>query len=207
CGRSAKEINQGEASSSGTKGKKEKIYGENHEDYFPDELNVWVGKRVLWRFHYTNDHIINNNHVYQVKLLSEDEDYITLFKKDFIAEDSVDDMNTSLMSNATSRKLKNVDNIPFSLVKSPLNADGSFKGKDMLDNATEEDGGDYGSGKQTIIDLDDYDEEAAIAKRRKKAIHVKLEPTDSSTRILALSYFLMSNFKFLCNCCFSERMF
>ncbi|GJU57543.1 putative reverse transcriptase domain-containing protein [Tanacetum coccineum] len=100
CGRSAKEIDQGEASSSGTKGKKVKVwncrihkalnaygvemrfkvnvrvidesgsaslllfddlvfklsgqqcynlikkYGENHEDYFPDELNVLVGKRV-----------------------------------------------------------------------------------------------------------------------------------------------------------------
>ncbi|GJY98606.1 replication protein A 70 kDa DNA-binding subunit B [Tanacetum coccineum] len=95
CGRSAKEIDQGEASSSGTKGKKVKVwncrihkalnaygvemrfkvnvrvidesgsaslllfddlvfklsgqqcynlikkYGENHKDYFPDELNVW----------------------------------------------------------------------------------------------------------------------------------------------------------------------
>ncbi|GJU28032.1 replication protein A 70 kDa DNA-binding subunit B [Tanacetum coccineum] len=40
------------------------------------------------------------------------------------------------------------------------------------------DGGDSGSGKRTIIDLDDYKEEAVIAKRGKKVIPVKLEPKD-----------------------------
>ncbi|GKG31572.1 hypothetical protein Tco_0426522, partial [Tanacetum coccineum] len=49
------------------------------------------------------------------------------------------------------------------------------------------DGGDSGSGKRTIIDLDDYKEEAVIAKRGKKVIPVKLEPKDCSTRILAMS--------------------
>ncbi|GKB70707.1 replication protein A 70 kDa DNA-binding subunit B [Tanacetum coccineum] len=140
CGRSAKEMDQCKASSSGTKGKKENVwnyrihkalnafgvgmrfkvnvrvidvsgsaslllfddwvfklggeqcynlikkYGENHDEYLPDELNVLVGKRLLWRFHYTDEHIINNNYVYQVKLLSKDEDWITIFKKDFITE-------------------------------------------------------------------------------------------------------------------------
>ncbi|GKD71910.1 replication protein A 70 kDa DNA-binding subunit B, partial [Tanacetum coccineum] len=63
-----------------------KKYGENHDEYFPDELNVLVGKRLLWRFHYTDEHIINNNYVYQVKLLSKDEDWIIIFKKDFVTE-------------------------------------------------------------------------------------------------------------------------
>nr|GEZ86165.1 replication protein A 70 kDa DNA-binding subunit B [Tanacetum cinerariifolium] len=32
-------------------------HGPNYDDYFPPELNVLVGKRVLWRFQYTYDHI------------------------------------------------------------------------------------------------------------------------------------------------------
>ncbi|GJV58044.1 hypothetical protein Tco_1459049 [Tanacetum coccineum] len=56
-------------------------HGENYDDYFPDELNVLVGKRLLFRFHYTDDHINNTNHVYQVKMLSQDEAMITMFMK------------------------------------------------------------------------------------------------------------------------------
>ncbi|GJS94325.1 hypothetical protein Tco_0801293 [Tanacetum coccineum] len=47
-------------------------HGENYDDYFPDELNVLVGERLLFRFHYTDDHINNTNHVYQLKMLSQD---------------------------------------------------------------------------------------------------------------------------------------
>ncbi|GJY18893.1 replication protein A 70 kDa DNA-binding subunit B [Tanacetum coccineum] len=64
-------------------------HGPNYDDYFPPELNVLVGKRVLWRFQYTNDHIENNNFLYQVKLLSVDEAMVTRFKKDFILEENI----------------------------------------------------------------------------------------------------------------------
>ncbi|GJU77493.1 putative reverse transcriptase domain-containing protein [Tanacetum coccineum] len=140
CGRSAKEVDDDQSSSSGKRAKKQKIWhcrvhkaltssgvgmrfkvivrvidatgsaslllfddlvfklsgeqcvhlirqhGENYDDYFSEELNVLVGKRLLFRFHYTDDHINNNNHVYQVKMLSQDEAMITMFKKDFILE-------------------------------------------------------------------------------------------------------------------------
>nr|GEY47218.1 replication protein A 70 kDa DNA-binding subunit B [Tanacetum cinerariifolium] len=61
-------------------------HGPNYDDYFPPELNVLVGKRVLWRFQYTYDHIQNNNYLYQIMLLSVDEAMVTCFKQDFILE-------------------------------------------------------------------------------------------------------------------------
>nr|GEX05170.1 RNA-directed DNA polymerase, eukaryota [Tanacetum cinerariifolium] len=44
--------------------------------------------------------------------------------------------------------------------------------------AIESDGGDFGSEKRTIIDLDNYDEEEAKAKIVNKVVQVKVEPKD-----------------------------
>ena len=63
-----------------------KEYGPEVDDYFPAELNTMVGKKVLFHFEYTDFHVSNNNHVYQVKLISDEEAMISYFKKDFIME-------------------------------------------------------------------------------------------------------------------------
>ncbi|GJX66279.1 denticleless protein homolog isoform X2 [Tanacetum coccineum] len=67
----------------------------------------------------------------------------------------------------------NVANIPFNLEDSPQTADGTTEGNETNTNSegcskeTENDGGDSGSGKRTIINLDDYYEKPAVAKRNK----------------------------------------
>ncbi|GJS90532.1 serine/threonine-protein kinase ATR [Tanacetum coccineum] len=83
---------------------------------------------------------------------------------------------TPVLDTAKSSRFSNVANIPFNIEESPKTADGTAKGNGTNANGkgsyneTENDGGDSGSGKRTIIDLDDFDEEAAIAKRNKKVI-------------------------------------
>ncbi|GJZ38772.1 hypothetical protein Tco_0585335 [Tanacetum coccineum] len=135
-------------------------HGENYDDYFPDELNVLVGKRLLFRFHYTDDHINNTNHVYQVKMLSQDEAMITMFKKDFIKEDPEVDLQNSEPSNANSSS----------------HGDGEHSSMSI-----ESDAGGSRPGKRIFIDLDDYDEDEAQAKRMKRMVQVKIEPKDCST--------------------------
>ncbi|GKD48286.1 replication protein A 70 kDa DNA-binding subunit B [Tanacetum coccineum] len=120
---------------------------------------------------------------YSVKLLSVDEAMVTHFKKDFILEDGVGDLQAPLLDTAKSSRFSNVANIPFNLEDSPQTADGTTEGNETNTNSegcskeTENDGGDSGSGKRTIIDLDDYYEKPAVAKRN-KVIQVKLEPKD-----------------------------
>ncbi|GJU53767.1 hypothetical protein Tco_1227481 [Tanacetum coccineum] len=140
-------------------------HGENYDDYFPDELNVLVGKRLLFRFHYTDDHINNTNHVYQVKMLSQDEAMITMFKKDFIKEDPEVDLQNSEPSNANSSS----------------HGDGEHSSMSI-----ESDAGGSRPGKRIFIDLDDYDEDEAQAKRMKRMVQVKIEPKDCSTDCMCL---------------------
>ncbi|GJV79402.1 hypothetical protein Tco_1515272 [Tanacetum coccineum] len=140
-------------------------HGENYDDYFPDELNVLVGKRLLFRFHYTNDHINNTNHVYEVKMLSQDEAMITMFKKDFIKEDPEVDLQNSEPSNANSSS----------------HGDGEHSSMSI-----ESDAGGSRPGKRIFIDLDDYDEDEAQAKRMKRMVQVKIEPKDCSTDCMCL---------------------
>ncbi|GJT38146.1 hypothetical protein Tco_0938011 [Tanacetum coccineum] len=149
-------------------------HGENYDDYFPDKLNVLVGKRLLFRFHYTDDHINNNNHVYQVKMLSQDEAMITMFKKDFIIEEPEVDLQTPVPSHANSSRFTNVDSIPFKLDETPKSSYVATKGNashgDREHNSMEieSDAGGSGSGKRIFIDLDDYDEDEEQEKRMKK---------------------------------------
>nr|GEX24748.1 replication protein A 70 kDa DNA-binding subunit B [Tanacetum cinerariifolium] len=117
-------------------------------------------------------------------MMSVDEAMITLFKKDFIIEDAIDDMQTPLLSNAKSSKFNTVDTIPFNIDETPKLADDLSKGngsnRDDEGNSKEikSGRGDSGSGKHTIINLDDYDEEEAKVKRVKKVVQVKVEPKD-----------------------------
>ncbi|GKE48297.1 hypothetical protein Tco_1479555 [Tanacetum coccineum] len=128
-------------------------HGENYDDYFPQELNVLVGKRLLFRFHYTDDHINNNNHVYQVKMLSQDKAMITMLKKDFILEEPEVDLQTPVPSNANSSRFTNVDNIPFKLDEIPKSSYVATKGNasnvdgEHSSMEIESDTGGSGSGK------------------------------------------------------------
>ena len=63
-----------------------KEYGPEVDDYFPAELNSLVGKKLLFRFEYSEFNVTHNNHVYQIKLISDEEAMISYFKKDFIVE-------------------------------------------------------------------------------------------------------------------------
>lgn len=63
-----------------------KEYGPEVDDYFPAELNTLIGKKLLFRFEYTDFNVSHNNHVYQIKLISDEEAMISYFKKDFIME-------------------------------------------------------------------------------------------------------------------------
>ncbi|GKD46283.1 hypothetical protein Tco_1270928 [Tanacetum coccineum] len=98
--------------------------------------------------------------------------------------DGVGDLQTPVLDTAKSSRFSNVANIPFNIEESPKTTDGTAKGNGTNANGkgsykeTENYGGDSRSGKRTIIDLDDFDEEASIAKRNKKVIQVQLEPKD-----------------------------
>ena len=61
-------------------------YGEQADDIFPDELAPIVGRKLLFHFLYSSYNINNNNHVYQVKMVSADESMIKIFKHGFINE-------------------------------------------------------------------------------------------------------------------------
>ncbi|GKD82500.1 replication protein A 70 kDa DNA-binding subunit B, partial [Tanacetum coccineum] len=139
-------------------------YGEDYDDYFPSKLNGLIGKKLLFRFYYTAFNINNNNHVYQVQRISQDEAMIDIFKKDFI-EDQVDDIQTPLPNAAGSRKFITGDNIPFNLEDTPNSAKGiAF---------SEVESSSSGSGRRTIINVDDYNEADEADKRAKKLIQVK----------------------------------
>ncbi|GJV88349.1 zf-CCHC domain-containing protein [Tanacetum coccineum] len=147
-------------------------YGEDYDDYFPSKLNGLIGKKLLFRFHYTAFNINNNNHVYQVQRISQDEAMIDIFKKDFI-EDQVDDIQTPLLNADGSRKFITGDNIPFNLEDTPNSAKGiAF---------SEVESSSSGSGKRTIINVDDYNEADEADKRAKKLIQVKVERKERST--------------------------
>ncbi|GJW22077.1 hypothetical protein Tco_0032699 [Tanacetum coccineum] len=125
-------------------------HGENYDDYFPDELNVLVGKRSRC---YHKMKLCN--HVYQVKMLSQDEAMITMFKKDFIKEDPEVDPQTPVPSNANSSRFTNVDNIPFKINETPKSSYVASKGNashgdgEHNSMSVESDAG--GSGRKTNI--------------------------------------------------------
>ncbi|GJR53406.1 putative reverse transcriptase domain-containing protein [Tanacetum coccineum] len=133
--------------------------------------------------------------------------FIAKFHKNFISEngwdllgcktvDGVGDLLTPLLDTAKSSRFSNVANIPFNLEDSPQTADGTTEGNGTNTNGegcskeTENDGGDSGSGKRTIIDLDDYYEKPAVAKRN-KVIQIgesSFSPTTRPTRGFRADY-------------------
>lgn len=55
-------------------------------DGFPKQLNRMIGKKMLFKFLFSEYNINRNSHVYQVKSMSADPDLIGFFKKDFLNE-------------------------------------------------------------------------------------------------------------------------
>ncbi|GJT87296.1 hypothetical protein Tco_1069013 [Tanacetum coccineum] len=99
-----------------------KQYGEEVDDYFPNELIVMIEKKLLFLFEYTTYHINKNNHVYSVKEVANDESMITTFKKDFINEEPLNDLETPKVTHAELKKFKTVDKIPFNMEDTPKSA-------------------------------------------------------------------------------------
>ncbi|GKB87045.1 hypothetical protein Tco_0959317 [Tanacetum coccineum] len=146
-------------------------YGEEVDDYFQTELNVMIGKKLLFLFEYTTYHINKNNHVYSVKEVADDESMITTFKKDFIIEEPVNDLQTPKVTPAQLNKFKTGDTIMFNMEDTPKSA----KGTTMTDGESgpNASGGDVfgssGSVKRNFIDMDDYPDVDEEAKRSKKS--------------------------------------
>ncbi|GKB61778.1 replication protein A 70 kDa DNA-binding subunit B [Tanacetum coccineum] len=69
---------------------------------FPDELKVVIGKTMLFRITYSEWNIKHNNHVYQVKMLTEDPGMIETFKKDFYVEENKSDFQTPVINDGRS---------------------------------------------------------------------------------------------------------
>ncbi|PWA75538.1 replication protein A 70 kDa DNA-binding subunit [Artemisia annua] len=57
------------------------------DDDFPTELDILIGKKMLFRFLYSEFNINNNNHVYQVKMISDEKAMIKKFKEGFVYEE------------------------------------------------------------------------------------------------------------------------
>ncbi|PWA44938.1 replication protein A 70 kDa DNA-binding subunit B [Artemisia annua] len=145
-----------------------KEYGTEVDYYFPGELNVMVGKKLLFHFEYTKFNINNNNYVQQVKLLSEKEAMINTFKKGF--HHRVTSANTNKLTG---------DNIPFNMEETPTFAKGNQASSgDLGIQASGGDSGSSGSVKRTYIDIDDYPKEDDEAKKAKKIVQVKIEPKE-----------------------------
>nr|GEX09548.1 replication protein A 70 kDa DNA-binding subunit B [Tanacetum cinerariifolium] len=102
-----------------------KKYGDVVDDYFPAELNMMIEKKLLFLFEYTAYHIKHNNHVYSIKVLADDESMITTFKKDFIIEEPVNDLQTPKVTPAHFNKFKTVEKIPFNMEDTPNLATGT----------------------------------------------------------------------------------
>nr|GEV70648.1 replication protein A 70 kDa DNA-binding subunit B [Tanacetum cinerariifolium] len=150
-------------------------YGANAENTFPEELtNNNVGKRLLLRATYSEYNISNNNHVYQVKMMSENPEFITHFKKDFIIKD--DDVLETLAPTVGTKhsKLQYQDSLPFNLeVTSPSAKEkeraSSAKGNEdhQVDKSTFFVGSNE-NGKRTVIDLDEYGDERRCTSHSKR---------------------------------------
>ena len=61
--------------------------GMNPDDYFPDELNVMVGKKALLKIYYSEYNHNKNNHRYRCDAVSQDPDVISYFQNGFIESD------------------------------------------------------------------------------------------------------------------------
>ena len=55
-------------------------------DGLPKQLNRMLGKKMLFKFIFSEYIINKNNHMYQVKPMSDEPDLIEFFKKEFLSE-------------------------------------------------------------------------------------------------------------------------
>ncbi|GJV53377.1 reverse transcriptase domain-containing protein [Tanacetum coccineum] len=140
-------------------------YKDTTDGSFPDELKVVVGKMMLFRIIYSEWNVKHNNHVYQVKMLTEDPGMIETFKKDFYVE-----------------QMCYTDVIPFNIEETPesdkamLSADGDSSIRDKSDGSS----GSNGKKKREVIDLDNYHEDESASKKGKNAmVEVKIEKEDA----------------------------
>ncbi|PWA62801.1 hypothetical protein CTI12_AA361970 [Artemisia annua] len=171
CGSIAKEPEDNGGSSSSKKKGKNKA-----DDIFPEELAPIVRKKLLFRFLFSSYNINFNNHVYQVKMISQDEDMIKTFKHGFINEENDGETKTPITPAVTANKFNSIDNIPFNIEQTPevvnqmeKNADGSSSS---------------GKGKRDVINLDEPVEEDVAAKKMKNAATVeKANGNDAARRL------------------------
>ncbi|PWA58001.1 replication protein A 70 kDa DNA-binding subunit B [Artemisia annua] len=139
-------------------------YGEQADDIFPDELAPIVGRKLLFRFLYSSYNINNNNHVYQVKMVSADESMIKIFKHGFINEDNEGEIQTPVTPAVTTTKVNSLDNIPFNIETTPEVTKGVHK-----DGGS---GSSSGKAKRDVIDLDDGMQKDKGSKKLKNAEEV-----------------------------------
>ncbi|PWA71499.1 hypothetical protein CTI12_AA280320 [Artemisia annua] len=140
-------------------------YGDQADDIFPDELAPIVGKKLLFRFLISSYNINFNNHVYQVKMISQDEDMIKTFKHGFINEENDGETKTPTTPVVTANKFNSIDNIPFNIEQTPEVVDQMEKDADGSSSS--------GKGKRDVINLDEPVEEDVAAKKMKNAATVE----------------------------------
>lgn len=73
-------------------------HGQTKSDYFPDDLEVIVGKKYLFKFTYTQHNVNSNTQVYTAKSVSDDAELIAHFKDGFI-DVQVSNLTRLLISN------------------------------------------------------------------------------------------------------------
>jgi hypothetical protein len=67
-------------------------HGMDPDDYWPHELDAIVGKKCLFKIYYSEYNVNRNNHTYRCDAFSENVDFINKFKKDFLEEETTDDV-------------------------------------------------------------------------------------------------------------------
>ncbi|PWA42530.1 replication protein A 70 kDa DNA-binding subunit B [Artemisia annua] len=151
------------------------------EDVFPSEIDVIVGKKMLFKFSYTEFNITNNNHVYQVKMLSDDREMISVFKEGFLSVENEEDQeldkqakDVAALSGPDSDNVDGGEFVTPETVKwAGKTSEGMFGYSDDMKSLKAISGGSAGdgssgSGKRNIIDLDEFNEEEYDAKRAKQ---------------------------------------
>ena len=73
-------------------------HGQTTSDYFPDDLEVIVGKKYPFKFAYTQHNVNSNTKVYTAKSVSDDAELIAHFKDGFV-DVQVSNLNSFVLSN------------------------------------------------------------------------------------------------------------
>ncbi|PWA37085.1 replication protein A 70 kDa DNA-binding subunit B [Artemisia annua] len=131
-------------------------------DGFPKQLNRMLGKKMLFKFLFSDYNISRNSHVYQVKAMSDDPDHIGFFKKDFLSEDVGDDFLTpKSVASSSKPKLRYADIVPFDVEET-----------DVAVGSNQESGHTSGSSgeKRSFVDLDKSEDEHDDTHKVKKPV-------------------------------------